>query len=258
MKKLIHFLPLCIAVLSFTGLTSCKTNYLLKEDFSADVIGSPPAKDIVGSPTGDMIRYSNALIPRLAVQASTVTAGAKALVLSEAPITATSAADGYLSCDGPAADLSKSTRFEWTAKHRKSTGTLLIDAYGPQLLWITRLYLRPDGQLIRIVDVAKGIDDPKNELLCRLDITKPHTVFITLNREEPKTIKATGHTYSISVFNDAQGNMFSRQGLPVLFEPDLKSGVGNDGKMTLTFGYKPESTNADYAYVFERINIVQL
>ena len=251
MRKSIHLFG--VVTLLATGLPSCKTAYLLKEDFSADATGYSPKKDIAGEPTGDFLAYKEALTPRLTVEASAVKAGTKALAFSEAAIKSSSVLDGYFSFNGLPADYSKTTRFEWTAKHRNSVGTVMIDVMGPQNLWITRLYLRPDGQLLRVTDVTKQDGD----VIGTLDLTQPHTIFITLKAEDAKKSKPQLHTFNLLVLSTKEGKDSNRLNLPVLFEADPKISTTVANTMLLSFSYQHEGADAKSAYVFESVNIVQ-
>jgi hypothetical protein len=57
-----------LVMLLVVSLSSCKSTFLLKEDFAGDVVGNTPIKNIPGDPAGDSVAYTSVISPRLAIQ----------------------------------------------------------------------------------------------------------------------------------------------------------------------------------------------
>ena len=74
-----------VPVILFIGFTASSCSTLLKATFESDAIGSPPAADLPGSPSGDIIEFNAAMTPQLKVQNSAIS-GDKALFYSNAAV----------------------------------------------------------------------------------------------------------------------------------------------------------------------------
>lgn len=226
-----------------TLFSACKTTYLLKEDFSGDVIGTRPLKNIPGDPAGDSVAYTSVINPRLAVQASTVSSGRKALVFSEASISGETAFNQWLSFKGVVSDYQQPIWFYWTGKQRNAIGELLIDIQGVQGLWVTRLKIMPDGRLIRITNVATGVGD----VLGQFTTDQTHTIIISL--------QPAARRYNITVFGTREGSDSNRKNVAVIAEPNPMGPVFNSAKPSINFRYQNESFTSTPAYVFESVYI---
>lgn len=229
-----------------TGLLSCRTTYLLKADFEGDAPGARPLQSPPGDPAGDSIAYTSVIYPRLAVQASTAESGRKALVFSEAPVTGATAFNQWLSFKGIVSDYAQPIWFYWTAKQRSSQGSLLIDVQGVQGLWVTRLHIRPNGQLVRARNVANPDDV---DVLGTFNANQPHTIIISL--------QPTARKYNISVFGTREGTASNRTNLDVIGAPDPGRPPFSFEKPSIGFRYQNESVDATAAYVFEGVYITR-
>lgn len=236
-------LPALIMLLVIS-LSSCKSTFLLKEDFAGDVVGNTPIKNIPGDPAGDSVAYTSVISPRLSIQSSTVSAGRKALVFSEASITGTTAFNQWLSFKGIVSDYSQPIWFYWTAKQRSSQGEILIDIMGVQGLWVTRLKIRPNGQLVRIIDIAT---EQTVDVLGTLNPQQTHTIIISL--------QPTARKYNITVFGTTGSSSVTRTNLDVLTQPNPGGPVFSFQKPSINFRYQNESFTPTPAYIFEGVDI---
>jgi hypothetical protein len=242
MNRLAYFFASTFLILS---LSSCRSTYLLKENFSGDAIGSLPLHYIPGDPAGDSVSYTSVIHPRLGIQASSVTSGGKSLVFSEAPITGETAFNQWLAFKGTVSDYAQPIWFYWTAKQRNSQGQLMIDIQGVQGLWVARLRILPDGQLVRTTNVGTGA----REVLGHFNATQTHTIIISL--------RPAARTYNITVFGTREGTASNRSNVPVLTEPSPSRPVFDFEKPAIYLRYENESFNANPAYIFESVYITR-
>jgi len=240
MKRLFRFAALILLSIWFS---SCRSTFLLKEDFSGDVIGDLPRKNIPGDPAGDSAVYTPVINPRLSIQASTVSSGRKALIFSEASISGATAFNQWLSFKGVVADYTQPIWFYWTAKQRNSQGSILIDIQGVQGLWVTRLRILPDGQFVRITNVATS----EQEVLGHFNPTQTHTIIISL--------QPSARRYNIAVFGTREGSASNRLNIPVLADPNPTGPIFSFEKPSINLRYENESYTADPAYVIEGVYI---
>jgi hypothetical protein len=229
-------------MLLLLSLSSCKTTLLLRENFSGDSVGNDPIKNIPGAPSGDSVSYTSVLSPRLTVQSSTVATGNKALVFSEAPIPGATSANQWLSFKGIVSDYSQPIWFYWTAKQRNAQTDMLIDIMGVQGLWVTRFKIRPNGQLVRIIDYAS---ERNVDVLGTFNPQQTHTIIISL--------QPTARKYNITVFG--MTGTVTRTNLDVLAQPNPSAPVFSFEKPSINFRYQDGGGSATAAYVIESVYI---
>lgn len=238
-----------VGILLTTLLPACKTTQILRETFSADVVGNQPLKNIPGDPAGDSVSYNSSVLgPRLSIAQLDVTnkPDKKGLVFSEAAISGATAFNQWLSFKGVAVDYTQPIWLSWSAKQRNARGDLLIDIMGAQGLWVGRFYIRQNGQLERVTNVATGSG---SDVLGLLDPTKFHSVIISL---QPAARK-----YNITIFGVAGQASVTRQNIAVLNEPNPNAGMLSTGKPSISFRYQNESFSTSPAYIFESVNITR-
>lgn len=244
MKK--SFTLLVLPTLLASLLCSCRSTFLLKEDFSGDIAGSRPIQNIPGGPSGDSVSYKPVLNPRLTVQSSTVTVG-KALVFSETNIPGATAHNQWLSFKGIVSDYTQPIWFYWTAKQRNSQTDLLIDIMGVQGLWVTRLKIRPNGQLVRIVDYAT---EQTVDVLGTLNPQQTHTIIISL--------QPTARKYNITVLGTLEGTTASgRTNLDVFAAPNPTAPMYSFQKPSIHFRYLDAAFSPTSAYIIEGVYITR-
>ena len=245
MKK--SFTPLAALIGLVISFSSCRSTFLLKEDFQGDVIGNRPIKNVPGDPAGDSISYTSVLNPRLVMQASTVSAGRKALVFSETSIPGATAFNQWLSFKGIVSDYSQPIWFYWTAKQRSSQTDILIDIMGVQGLWVTRLKIRPNGQLIRVINFA---NEATVDVLGTFNPEQTHTIIISL--------QPTARKYNITVFGlSGSASSGNRTNLDVFSAPNPMSPIHSFAKPSIHFRYLDAAFSATPAYVFEGVYITR-
>ncbi|WP_080240689.1 hypothetical protein [Spirosoma rigui] len=235
-----------LSMLLVLCLASCKSTFLLKENFSGDSVGSDPIKNIPGDPAGDSVSYTSVLSPRLTVQSSTVTTGQKALVFSEASIPGATSFNQWLSFKGIVSDYSQPIWFYWTAKQRASQSDILIDIMGVQGLWVTRFKIRHNGQLVRIIDYAT---EQTVDVLGTFDPQQVHTIIISL--------QPTARKYNITVFGLRESNSATRTNLNVLTQPNPSGPVFSFEKPSINFRYLDGGFSAASAYILEGVYITR-
>lgn len=225
--------------------SSCKTTQLLREDFSADVIGNQPLKNIPGDPPGDSVRYNAPVIgSRLRIRESS-NPGRKVLEFSEAPITSATASNQWLFFDGSVANYTQPIWFSWSGQQRGSQSDLLIDITGTKALFVCRLIIRANGQLELITKLA----DETADVLGRLDPAQTHTVIIAL--------QPAAKTYNITVFGMLGGASVVRKNVSVVGEASSNPMLSNVGKPSIGFRYKQDNNNPNAVYRFESVNILK-
>lgn len=245
MKKSVILLATLIGPI--ISLPSCRSTFLLKEDFQGDVVGNRPIKNVPGGPAGDSVSYTSVLNPRLVMQASAVSAGRKALVFSETSIPGATAFNQWLSFKGIVSDYSQPIWFYWTAKQRSSQTDILIDIMGVQGLWVTRLKIRPNGQLVRIIDYAT---ERTVDVLGTFNPQQAHTIIISL--------QPTARKYNITVFGlSGSASSGNRTNLDVFSAPNPTAPVYSFEKPSIHFRYMDAAFSAIPAYVFEGVYITR-
>lgn len=177
MKTIQFFL---YAFLLTTLLVSCKTTTILTSKFESETIGSLPAKNLPGEPTGDEITYSTELQPRIKVTAS-ATAGQKALTFTEINTPGLTAHNQFVSFKGISTDFTQPMWFFFTGTHSGSGERLTIDITDGSAAMITRLFLTDVGQLSMMTNFTGG-----EQVLGNIPAGVSHTIIVSLNLSTKK------------------------------------------------------------------------
>lgn len=245
MKK--QFILLAALIGIAVSYSSCRSTFLLQEDFRGDVVGNRPIKSVPGDPAGDSVSYTSVLNPRLLIQASVVSTGRKALVFSETSIPGATAFNQWLSFKGIVSDYSQPIWFYWTAKQRSSQTDILIDIMGVQGLWVTRLKIRPNGQLVRVINFA---NEQSVDVLGTFNPQQAHTIIISL--------QPTARKYNITVFGlNGSATSGNRTNLDVFSAPNPTASMYSSARPSIHFRYMDAAFSPTPAYVFEGVYITR-
>jgi hypothetical protein len=177
-----------VIIIVFTA-SSCST--LLKATFESDALGSPPATNLPGSPSGDTIEFNAAMAPQLKVQNSAIS-GDKALFYSNAAVSdPPPVASRWISFKGVATDLTKTIWFQHTGENMGSV--IMIDISDGHLGLMARMRIMPDGE----IGLATNINDTYSDVIGTL-ASGAHTIIFTVSTSSLKynvtIIQAAGPT----------------------------------------------------------------
>ena len=186
MKKLsVNYIIVCFGCL----MLSCQTSKILTASFEGDVLNSPPAKDLPGSPAGDVAEYVTAMEPQLKVQSSDIS-GTKALYYTNVPIEDISGHQRGISFKGIGTDLTKTI---WVLHTGQNTGATSNNVYiyvsDGHSHFMAKMRIKADGEVGLAHDIALD-----NYTVIGNVGTEVHTVIFTLS---PSTLK-----YNVTVFKE--------------------------------------------------------
>jgi hypothetical protein len=117
---------------------------------------------------------------------------------------------------------------------------------GVQGLWVTRLKIRPNGQLVRIIDIAT---EQTVDVLGTLNPQQTHTIIVSL--------QPTARKYNITVFGTTGFSSVTRTNLDVLAQPNPSAPIFSFQKPSINFRYQNESFTSTPAYIFEGVYITR-
>jgi hypothetical protein len=186
-------------------LSSCSRTILLQSTFENDRVGSQPDRTLPGDPVGDMIRYDEAIAPRIRVQNST-TSGEKALHFTQIPFSnSVSEQRVWLNFRGASTSSDKKLRFSWTGQHQNggfSDQYVMVELSDGGIKTIARLYFYGDGTIKRVED----INSDRQRELGKVDPSLRHVVFVEAN--------VRTNTYKLDIVTATGTTNISRDGLP--------------------------------------------
>ncbi|GGH44512.1 hypothetical protein GCM10007423_42750 [Dyadobacter endophyticus] len=235
MKTIQFFLH---ALLLTTLLASCKTTTILTSKFESETIGSLPAKNLPGDPTGDEITYSTELQPRIKVTAS-ATAGQKSLTFTEINTPGLTAHNQFLSFKGISTDFTQTLWFMFTATHSGSGERMLIDVTDGSAGMITRMFITETGQLSMMTNFSGG-----EQVLGNIPTGVSHTIIVTLNLSSKK--------FNLTVLKS--GGNITLTDRPVLIDNVLA--YANPAQPSLHFRWD-DGASATRKYVLEEVLITR-
>lgn len=235
MQKIIMYLFVAFAG---TGFYSCKSSKILSATFESDAINNPPATNLPGDPTGDVIEYNPAIAPQLSVQNS-ATAGEKALHFINAPIVGeVSGHHRWLGFKGVGTNLVKTVWFTHTAKNINPSGDLLIDVSDGHGYLMARMRIKANGE----VGLAKNILDPYTDVIGTLS-PNGHTIVFTTT---PSDLK-----YNVTIFQTS-GGAITATDKPMITENALM--FANPAHPSISFQHS-ENPNVNHKYIIESVSI---
>lgn len=183
-----YALPI-IFLIAFVA-SSCSK--LLTATFESDTIGSPPATNLPGGPSGDAIEFHAAMSPQLKVQNSDISGG-KALFYSNAVVdNPPSVASRWISFKGASTDLTKTIWFQHTGENMGSV--IMIDVSDGHLGLMARMRIMPDGE----VGLATNINDTYSNVIGTL-APGAHTIIFTASTSSLK--------YNVTIIQEAGPNI---------------------------------------------------
>ncbi|CAG5004501.1 hypothetical protein DYBT9275_03383 [Dyadobacter sp. CECT 9275] len=233
MKKVeISLMVIGIVLLFF----SCKTNAILTSNFESEVIGSLPAKDIPGTPDGDMISYFPELEPRLRIVAPA--SGSKALQFNMSPASGLTAHNQWLSFRGISTNFAETLWFTYTAVHSGMGGELAIDYADGSAGTIARMYIGDNGDVRLVRDFATS----ESELIGNVPPGVSHTVILTLNMNSG--------TFNLSILKE--GGNITVKDHRVILENILH--YANPAKPSVNFRFD-DGESMERKYVLESVII---
>ena len=148
-----------IVIIVFVA-SSCSE--LLTATFESDVINNPPATDLPGPPTGDVIQFNAAMSPQLQVQNSDIS-GDKALFYSNAIVdNPPPVASRWISFQAKETDLNQTIWFQHTGENMGSS--ILIDVSDGHGGLMARMRIRPDGEVGLSTDLTDAYSDVIGQL----------------------------------------------------------------------------------------------
>jgi hypothetical protein len=242
MKKLSVLMYISLACIT---MFSCTTTTLLNATFESDAIGSHPARNLPGAPTGDVIQYVPGVEPQLIIGNGTVTPGTtpgKALLFTNAPTVGTvSATDLWVSFKGTSTNLTNTVWIVYTAKNTGAVSPLLIDVTDGTSNLVARMRVDPNGTMA----LARNILDPYTDVIGNVG-NDTHTVVFTLNFANLQ--------YNVTVFRN-QGSPLTFANRPMITQSVLQ--FVNPANPALNFSYQGTYRNVNQKYVIEEIQITK-
>ncbi|GAB2596783.1 hypothetical protein GCM10027190_51090 [Spirosoma areae] len=159
------------------SLFSCRPIYLLTNNFSGDVVSSPPLHNIPGSPVGDSVAYNYAIQDKLKIS---LDGSNKCLEYSDVPIRDSQISGhlDWLSFRGVTTDLSKTITFTWTGKIDRGDNDLVVSISDGFANAIARLTVNKAGE-IRICDSPS--DYTYRELVGTINYGSYHTITVIVD-----------------------------------------------------------------------------
>jgi len=221
-----------LSLIMFAGLLgwSCESSKILNAIFKGDPVNGLPAKNLPGDPTGDAIKYHNAIQPRLKVQNSTI-AGNKALHFIFNPITdPPNLSDLWLGFKGIGTDLTQTIWFTYTGKNNGAR--VLIEVADGHATLIARMRISSNGD----VGLAQNLLDDYTNIIGNVG-TGVHTVVFTVTTSNLK--------YNVTIFPES-GTAITAENKPMLTDNPLY--FHNPAHPMLSFMHQdPTAPGAYYA-----------
>ncbi|HYG37278.1 MAG TPA: hypothetical protein VD908_01610 [Cytophagales bacterium] len=226
-----------LAITVLFAFCSCKSTAILRASFESDAVDSPPATNLQGEPSGDVIQFNPALQPMLVVKNST-TAGEKALHFVNSPLSGDiSPSDKWVSFKGINTNLAETIWFTFTASNVSPNGNVLIDVTDGHAHIIARMRIKPDGEL----GLASDVLDDYTDVIGNVG-TGNHTIVFTCMFSDLK--------YNVTVFKSS-GNITATDKPMIVTNPLHFSNPANP---MLSFRHSG-ATSTNHKYVVENILI---
>ncbi len=237
MKKLF---VIYLAVLASSFMFSCQPSKILVATFEADALNAPPAKDLPGSPSGDVIEYHTGVEPQLKVQTSSI-AGAKALHYTNVVIGEVPAHQRGIVFKGVGTALTKTTWITYTGQNTgastKDVYIYVSDGYGH---FMAAMRIRANGEVGLTNDLAQG-----NYAVIGNVGTEVHTVIFTLS---PSTLK-----YNVTIFKET-GPAILAENKSMITEDALS--FNNPARPSISFAHQ-EAASPGHTYAIGSVSITR-
>lgn len=222
--------PLLVSVCCIAS--SCSE--ILTATFEDDAINNPPATDLPGSPTGDVIQFNPAMEPQLRVQNSDIS-GSKALFYTDVEINnPPPVSDRWINFKAKGTSLTETLWFRHTGENMGAT--VMIDVSDGHLHVIARMRIAFDGE----VGLSTSINDGYSDVIGNLG-SGAHTVVFTIF---PSTLK-----YNVTIVQPS-GPTITATNKPMI--TDDASSFSNPAHPTLSFLQSGGSGNT---YVIGSVSI---
>jgi len=233
--KLVHIYLFAIPVCAL--MSSCQSAAILSAGFESDVINNPPATNLSGAPSGDVIQYNAALDPQLKVQNSTI-AGSKALHFTNIGIADVPALERWVKFKGIGTDLTKTIWFTHTGQNTGASHDLFIDLTDGFAHLFARMRISSDGQ----VALAKNLADNYTDVIGNIG-SQVHTIIFTTT---PSVLK-----YNVTIFT-TNGPTITVENKPMITTDALS--FNNPAYPTLSFQHSKE-TGSGQTYAIGSVSI---
>lgn len=171
--------------------------------FEADAVSTPPATNLPGDPSGDVIQFHAALEPQLRVQNSTI-AGSKALHVTNVAIADPGGHNRWLNFRGIGTDLTQTLWFTLVGQNASASRDVLIDVSDGHGHLMARMRIRGNGE----VGLATNLLDDYTDVIGNVGL-QVHTIVFTTSAS---TLK-----YNVSIFK-ATGPAITAENRPMITE----------------------------------------
>jgi hypothetical protein len=236
MKKL----QICLYVLVACAVTwSCKSSTILSASFEGDAVNGPPATNLPGAPSGDVIQFHNDMTPQLKVQNSTI-AGSKALHFTNVSIPDVPGHDRWLSFKGVGTDLTKTIWFTHTGQNTGASQDLHIYVSDGHSHVIAMMRIASDGQ----VALAKNIADAFTDVIGNIG-SQSHTIIFTVSAS---TLK-----YNVTILTP-NGPTITAENKPMVTDNQLS--FNNPAHPMLSIQHS-ELSNPGHTYAIGSVSITR-
>jgi hypothetical protein len=183
---LLQAIIIILGTLSF----ACESSKILTADFESDAINVPPTKNLPGNPDGDVIKYHDAIQPRLQVKNSSLS-GSKSLHYIDNPISdAPPVASQWVGFKGIGTDLTQTLWFIYTGKSHGAGVT--IDISDGHINTMGRLVIAPSGEASVVHSFGPDVPDHPIGNVGTGAHTVVFTVFTSLLKYNITIIKENG------------------------------------------------------------------
>lgn len=206
-----------LSLVVFIAFAASSCTKLLTATFESDALNSPPATNLPGAPSGDVIQFHEAVTPQLKVQSSTIS-GDKALFYSNAALTdPPPVASRWIAFRGTEADLTETIWFQHTGENMGSV--IMIDVSDGHQNLIARMRIMPDGE----VGLATAINDTYSDVIGDL-ASGSHTIIFTT--------MASSLKYNVTILQSG-GTTITASNKPMITQNKLS--FANPAHPTLSF-----------------------
>lgn len=206
-----------IPLIILTACIASSCAEVLNATFESDVINSPPATDLPGSPPGDVIQFHSAMIPQLKVQNSDIS-GNKALFYTDVAVSnPPPVASRWIGFRAKATALTETLWFRHTGENMGSN--ILIDVSDGHVHLIARMRISSSGE----VGLSTTINDNYSDVIGNIG-SGAHTIIFTTF---PSTLK-----YNVTILRPS-GPGITATNKPMI--TDDASAFSNPAHPTLSF-----------------------
>jgi len=234
MKKIqVYLSAIVICAVSW----SCKSSTILTATFEGDAVNNPPATDLPGAPSGDVIQYHSAMTPQLKVQNSTL-AGSKALHFTNVSIPDVPGHDRWLSFRGIGTDLTKTIWFTLVGQNIGASEDLYIYVSDGHAHVIAMMRIASGGQ----VALATNIADPFSDVLGNIG-SQSHTIIFT--------VSASTLTYNVTILTPS-GPTITAENKTMITNNQLSFNNPAHPELSIQL---PEMTNPSHTYAIGTVLI---